>query len=551
MEKRFAFSALASGALLALAFPPMPAYIFAFFAFVPLLMIFRHEVKHKFLYVYLTFFIYHTGSNWWISSWQAKTDPYLLATGLVLDFVHPLFFLVPFAVFFIIRKRVGYKFALLTFPFVWAAFEWLHSIGDLGYSWLSIGMTQLNFLGWIQFIDITGIFGAGFLLMTANVILTIFTVKTKDTEFSFGKIMRMHKIYTAVFLAIIVLPGLYGFIRLSEYDHYKVMQTRKEKLNIGVIQPNFDPWDKWEISPAEMIETYIELQDSLFKEMEGNLDMAVWSETAIPFISESFNADKNMPVLQNQVNSTGVSIFTGFADFVFYDAEKDSLPYDVKRSRADTNLLYKSYNAGILWNADPTETDNPQVYHKMHLTPFAERIPFYKQLQFLEELLNWGVGISSWGKGERQENLILETPQKPVAAFAPVICIESIFPDFVRKFTLKGAEFLVVITNDSWYDHTTGPEQHWDIARLRAIENRRYTARSANSGVSGFISADGKELARLPQYLPGADAMTIPLLKEKSLYVRHGDWLSKICAGITLGVLIFAFIRSILKRKST
>jgi apolipoprotein N-acyltransferase len=547
MKKNFVWSAIASGILAALAFPPIPAYVLAFFAFVPLLMIFRHEPKHKYLYVYITFFFYHVGTNWWISSWNANTDPFLMATGIALDFLHPLFFLVPFVAFFFIQKRVSYKFALLSFPFLWTAFEWLHSIGDLGYSWLSFGTTQLSFLGWIQFIDITGVFGASFLLMWANVILTIFTIKTKESDLSFGKIMRTNKVYSAIFLLIIVLPGLYGFLRLSEYDHNKQMEAAEKTVNIGVVQPNFDPWDKWAISPAEMIRTYIGLQDSLYKEMEGNMDMAVWCETAIPYISVRFNGDKKMPVLESQVNSTGVSILTGLADFDFFDPEKDSIPFDAKRNE---DFVYKSYNSAILLNPEPASTDNPQIHRKMHLTPFAERIPYYEYLSFMERFINWGVGISSWGKGEIQKNLVLETKDKSKVNVGPVICIESIFPDFVRKFTRDGANLITVITNDSWYNNTSGPEQHWDIARLRAIENRRYVARAANSGVSGFISADGKELARVEQYVPAAEAMTIPVLKEKSFYVMHGDWLSKLCGIISLIAIVFAVAWRIIRKKS-
>ncbi len=547
MKKKYLFSALTTGAMMALAFPPLKINLIGFLALVPLLMMFREDVKNKWLYVYITFFLYHGGTNWWISSFQDTTDPYLMATGFVLDFLHPIFFFLPFWGFFYIKRKVSYKLALFSFPFLWTAFEWLHSLGDLGYAWQAYGITQINFLGWIQFIDITGIFGASFFLMWSNVILTIFTIKTKESDLSFGKVLRTNKLYTTIWVLIIALPGIYGFISLSEYEHNKLM-SENENINVAVVQPNFDPWKKWDVRPLEMIKKHQAIQDSLFSEMEGNIDLAVWSETAIPYISNSFNVNHRMPILEKHINSTGMALLTGFADFIFYDVTDPDLPFDSKKLKGDSTRRYQSFNSALLLNAIPNHQDNPQIYHKMRLTPFAERIPYYEHLGFMEKFMNWGVGISSWGQGNEQKNLTLTTEEGKSYKVAPVICIESIFPDFVRKFTKEGANMLSIITNDSWYNYTTGPGQHWDIARVRAIENRRYVARAANSGVSGFISADGKELNRIDQYKPIADAMTIPMLDYKTFYVRHGEIVSIASFVLSLIIIIFASIWKKIKK---
>jgi apolipoprotein N-acyltransferase len=176
----------------------------------------------------------------------------------------------------------------------------------------------------------------------------------------------------------------------------------------------------------------------------------------------------------------------------------------------------------------------------MRLTPFGERIPFLEIITFARKWLEWGVGISSWAIGTEQKVLNLKKQDKAYK-LGSVICIESIFPSFVANFVSLGADFLVIITNDAWYDYTVGPEQHYDIARMRAIESRRYIARCANTGVSGFITAAGKTLVRAEQYKATGFIGYVPALKEKSLYVITGDVLPVISVSVTIALLLLSF----------
>jgi apolipoprotein N-acyltransferase len=178
----------------------------------------------------------------------------------------------------------------------------------------------------------------------------------------------------------------------------------------------------------------------------------------------------------------------------------------------------------------------------MKLTPFGERVPHVEILTFLTEFIDWGVGISFWGKGTEQKSL--KVPNTNVS-LAPIICIESIHPTFVKEFSKKGANLFTVITNDAWYDFTTGPEQHALISAFRAIENKRYVARAANSGVTCFISPTGRILHRAEQYKQSSIAMTIPTIEEATFYSIYGDWLSYFCI---LTSIFFVFY-SIFKNK--
>jgi len=363
---------------------------------------------------------------------------------------------------------------------------------------------------------------------------------SETTELSIGLTIRKKPQYTLMILAIFLIPGIYGLIRLQDYN-FRDLYNPNHAIQAAIIQPNINPWEKWAISPIDNINKHIKLQDSLFGSIEDEIDISIWSETAIPFLNMEFNQEHNFSFLQDNINSTGVALLTGFADAKIFKSG-DNAPIEATPLIFDSSLKFVAYNSALLIQPNNNKNYQPQIYHKMHLTPFAERIPYYHILRPLKSVLKWGVGISNWGKGEEQKNLTLFKNGRKIN-IAPIICIESIFPDFVRNFTAQGADIFVIITNDAWYDYTWGPEQHWDIARLRAIENRRFIVRTANTGVSGLIGPDGKELLRLKQYSREAVLMPVPIMTEKSFYVRFGDWFAYISIFVAITSIFIARFR--------
>lgn len=523
-----------AGLLLASAFPPMPFFFLAFVAFIPLLKAIDEGTAKPFLLYYVTFFVYHGASNWWISSFQEKTDPFLMASGFAIWLVHPFFFMLPLYSYGFLKRKVSERAALYSFPLLWVLFEWGHSLSQFSYPWLTVGYTQVNNSYWIQFIDLTGIWGASLLLCYINVIIYDMMRRIGSAVEGKARLSRFKKELS--FLALlIVLPLIYGFISFGRYG-----STRKhEKINVVLVQPDIDPWEKWQtMPPLEMIRMQMQLADSAASRFRDKADIVVFPETALPALGMDFNRDHNFGFLYEWVRLQKASLLTGFIDYYFYpDKSRAVFPYKMTEDRQ----AYDTYNSALLMN--PGSDKDYDIYHKMKLTPFAERIPHIENYAFLQKYLSWGVGISSWGIGKDQHNLQLRANGK-TAELAPVICIESIYPDFVRKFAHKGAEMMVIITNDAWYDHTPGPAQHWHIARARAIENRRYIVRSANSGVTGVISATGEEKLRAEQYKSLATVAAVPLLKEKSFYTLYGDWII-IPVSLLLSAIIIFFRKKV------
>jgi apolipoprotein N-acyltransferase len=134
-----------------------------------------------------------------------------------------------------------------------------------------------------------------------------------------------------------------------------------------------------------------------------------------------------------------------------------------------------------------------------------------------------------------------------IARIGTIICIESIYPDVARDMVNDGADVLAVITNDAWYNGTWGPRQHYDIARMRAIEMRRPVIRCANSGVSGIIDADGASIMELPDMQRLAAIGTVRPGHELTFYARYGDWLPVVSLVITLFAVVVARFTPLLR----
>ncbi|MGE5479396.1 MAG: apolipoprotein N-acyltransferase [Chloroflexota bacterium] len=556
--KRAYIAAAIGGASLALAFPPMPLFLLAFVGLAAILFAFDEAPRKKYWVLWLGFFFYHAGANWWISSWREQTDPYLMASGFALDLLHPFFFMVPFLGYSIAKRRLGRGAAIVAFPFLWTAFEYLHSLSDFSYPWLSVGATQIYNRAWIQFIDITGIWGASFLVALANSIIYIFLRQVKkrrdaadgipllDAAREAFKSSRANALLLIALVGIYAIPAAYGFYALPKYGYESVAVRSKESINIGLIQPAINPWQKWAGRGIYQINVHRHLQDSL-KRAVPSLELAVWSETSIPYINLNINAYHEYDFLRHWLDTSRVSLLTGFSEFRFFD--KKSAPPTARILFGDSNLIYEPYNAALMINAAPFGGGAPQIYRKSRLTPFAERFPHAEALTFAQHWFQWGVGISSWGKGDAQYNLEYIDSNKS-ASIAPVICIESIYPEFVSRFSRAGAGIIAIITNDAWYDYTIGPEQHYQLACLRAIENRKFVVRCANTGVTGFIAPNGTSVLRAPQYERTAIALTVPVMEGTSVYAVSRDAFAKLILAAALVIIGLSIYRKIQKREA-
>ena len=491
-----------SGLLFGISFTPFPFPfpLLLFVSFVPYIyVVTKRTTLLKFNSAsYLTFFIMSLITVYWVGSWQSSADPFLMISGLVLVFFLPCVMLINSTLYFISRKVFKKDFSLYFFPFFWVTGEYLLSLTDLKFPWLTIGHGLAKFTSFIQIADIVGAFGLSFIVLWIN----IFIFKGLK---AFKENIKVGSIYFAVAASIFILIVAYGFIRISSSN------DDQETIKVGIIQPNINPWNKWELGGLDnMLENYFSLSQACVKE---GAQIILWPETALPVYLLSGTYQREVDSIYAFIKRNNVPLLTGMPDFLIYGKDP---PRNAKYSEAG-EYYYTTYNSILLFQPDRSEV---QRYGKMHLVPLGEHTPFVDQLPFLGDLLKWGVGISGWNVG--QDTTVFKfVNNMDTIKIGGLVCYESVFPTFPNYFVDRGAEFLTVLTNDSWYGKLSGPYQHKEFANLRAVENRRAVVRCANGGVSCLINKFGVTEVETEMFTRTHLVVDVPLYNEKTFYTKN------------------------------
>ena len=205
----------------------------------------------------------------------------------------------------------------------------------------------------------------------------------------------------------------------------------------------------------------------------------IWPETALPIYLRTEAYNDILQSVHNFVDTNKVFLLTGMPDIKFYMNDQN-IPEDAKYNNADG--YYAIYNAILLFQPNNQYVES---YGKMKLVPFGERVPFVDALPFLGKLIKWGVGLSGWNVGK--DTTVFHLPVNKIQTvfsendtlkIGGLVCYESIYPTLVSSFVKRKADFIAVVTNDSWYGNLSGPYQHKEFAALRAVENRRTIVRA-------------------------------------------------------------------------
>ncbi len=492
-----------SGILFGISFPPFPFpfTLFLFIAFVPYFFVITK--KQTLLKVnsasYLTFFTLSLITIYWVGSWQSKADPFLMLSGAVLVFFYPCVLLIDSTLYFLSRKVFKKDLSLYFFPFFWVTGEYLLTLTDLKFPWLTIGHGLAKFTLFIQIADIVGAFGLSFVVLWIN----IFIYKGLK---SFKNSAKTEFVYFSATVSIFIFVIVYGFIKVSSSEN------DVRKIRVGIIQPNLDPWNKWELGGLDnILNNYFKLSQ---KCVDKGAKIILWPETALPVYLFSGAYQDEVDSIYSFLKKNNVSLLTGMPDFQIYNGNP---PRSAKFNEIG-NYYYATYNAILLLQPN---TFSVQRYGKMQLVPLGEHTPFVDQLPFLGDLLKWGVGISGWNVG--QDTTVFKfVPQKnDTIKIGGLVCYESVFPTFPTYFVDRGAEFLAVLTNDSWYGKLSGPYQHEEFSKLRAVENRKAVVRCANGGVSCLINKFGVTEVETEMFTRTYLVVDVPLNNEKTFYTKN------------------------------
>jgi len=509
--------------------------------FVPLLIALDQVILKKekktgkkvFLTAGLTCLIWNTASIYWVyNAISAYNNPVVaLFISLIPYGLGAL--LMTFAFWLYYRFRIvvsNKKVAYLALVSFWVGMEYLHATWDLAFPWMTLGNGLAGLHQLAQWYETTGVYGGSIWIMVSNIMAF---EAYKNYQLSHQRVYLKIRPVLAWLLFLIIPAG----ISLAKYYGYK---EKEVPVNVVVVQPNIDPYDKMgAISPMDQLRTLTKLSDSV---AQLNTEYFIWPETAIPSYANEDNIRSTVEFMNAQsfLNKyKNGSLITGIESVKWYNDKKTiSAKYDAQK-----RAYFDNFNSAM----QVENSANVQFYHKSKLVPGVEKMPFPKTLSFLAPVFaGLGGTVSGWGW---QDHPGVFYSQSGVGV-APVICYESLWGGWIGESVKDGAQFIAIITNDGWWGNTSGKDQHFLYAKLRAIETRRWVVRSANTGISGFINQRGDVVEQSKWWTRDALNMDINLNDEITSYVKSGDIIAQLLSIIGIILALFIPYNTFFKKKT-
>ncbi len=527
--------AILSGVLLALPWIINSTGIISLFALIPLLIIEDHIQKsrtnHKFAltlkYSTLTFFIWNVIATYWIKN----ADLFAAITVICSNtFVMSL----TFGLFHITKERFGSKTGNFSLIVYWISFEYLFLHAHLTWPWLNLGNAFAGNIKLIQWYEYSGTLGGTLWILTSNIL--IFTAVKEYLTYKDMKVMAYWIILTTI---IVISP-----IILSKHI-FKQYNETGTSFKFAIVQPNFDAYkEKYLLSQDFQLNTILELATSAIDE---KTIFVIAPETSIskPILETTLASDSSiLKIRQWLENYPQVSFLIGASTNKKTDPIKE-IPAIAKFNPVE-NYYYISHNSALQID---TSKQIP-IYYKSKLVSGVETMPLLGIFSFLENFtLDFGGVKGSLGTQKDREVFIHHNKE---ISIAPVICYESSFGEHVTEYIKKGANIISVITNDGWWGDTPVYEHHLNYARLRAIENRRSIARSANTGISAFINQRGEIIQKINCLQQGIITDTLKSNNQITFYANYGDYIGRIANFLSILLILYTFVvRFTMKSKLT
>lgn len=333
----------------------------------------------------------------------------------------------------------------LLFPAYIALSEWFKTWVGTGFPWLIIGYAHLDtpLAGWAPMV---GVLGISFIAALTGSVLF---------EWLSGRGRRL-----PLMAASVAALWLGGWLAQG-IDWVK---PAGKPVQVAMIQPDIPQSIKWQAAAFNrIIQTYLDMSDELW-----GTELLIWPEAAIPRLYQ--NATPLLEQLDEKARRSGTTLITG-------------IPYRDSSNGEHSRL----YNSVIALGT------GKGIYFKQHLVPFGEYVPLESLLGNVIELFDLPMSSFSWGPADQASLRAGDW------SLAPFVCYEVVYPMLVAKDTRR-ADFILTISNDSWFGRSIGPPQHFEIARMRALENGRYLIRGTNNGISGIIDHRGRVLASAEQF---------------------------------------------------
>jgi apolipoprotein N-acyltransferase len=466
--------------------------------------------------------VWNFGTTWWIC--EASVPGGLLAILL-----NPLLMSIPLLGFYNVKRRLGPRIGYTALIVFWLSFEYLHLNWELSWPWLTLGNAFSVQVNWVQWYDITGVGGGSCWILLVN--LALFQLLKKSL-----KVSKLNSQFLILSTIMLFIPAAISWIILT-YRGSEMSSDVAHSKNIVIVQPNIDPYDKFAAGKEAMeLQHILQLSQSL---IDSQTAILVWPETAIPVSTDEDSIKTSAfigPVWNFLRAHPKTNLLTGIEDYRMFNQEHKT---ELSAKLPGSNLYYEAYNSALLM-----DSDRFKVYHKSKFVPGVETIPSY--FHFLEPLFEKFGGAT--GSYVKQDDRTAMSAFSGNFVIAPAVCYESIYGEFMSAYIRNGANLIAIITNDGWWGNTPGYRQHEQYARLRAIENRRWVVRCANTGISCFIDPYGQVWNPQGWNRATAIKMNVPALTRISFYSRWGDLIFKIAGGLAIILIIWNILSLLVRR---
>jgi len=402
-------------------------------------------------------------------------------------------------------SRQSIELACIGAPFLWVAFEFARvHLPEIGFPWNLLGYPAAANLGLVQLAAITGIYGLSFLVAGFNTLLVWTNVANRLA-------IRTRIICAVVVTALLLSVALAGprLVPQPQAHHF----ARAVQLNFPEVE-SF-PADWFQAHAADLDEI---VRISLAPSAERS-DLLVWPEAPAPF---SFQDPQFAKIASTLAIRLGHPFLAGAIEWKAPVEPSDVVPHG--------NLV--PYNSALLFDG---QGQRIFVYDKVHLVPFGEYEPF----PLIHHVVT---SVSSDVGGFHKGNKYIVGQFPSGDTFGVSICYEAIFPSEVRRFAAGGAQLLINISNDGWFGRSAAAEQHLRMARVRAVENRRWLVRATNNGFTVSVDPYGRIFEPLPPDVRAAADLPYDFRTDRTIYTRFGDWFAWLCV-LTSVILVAVTFR--------
>jgi apolipoprotein N-acyltransferase len=400
--------------------------------------------------------------------------------------------------------RSSIVLACIGAPFLWVTFEFARAhLPEISFPWNLLGYPASANLALLQLTTVTGIWGLSFVVAAFNSLLA-----WADTGSIRAPVQRVAILAAAaVLIALISTVGPH-FVLSASAQHYA-----------RAVQTNFPESPEY---PQDWFQTHTrdldEIERLSLERSDRQPDLLVWPEAPAPFSFED-------PQFARRASSLAIRFHHPFlAGVIEWKPFTDT-------SGGSSHIVQAPYNSAILVDAQGQDVF---TYDKVHLVPFGEYEPF----PLIHRVVT---SVSSEVGGFRKGTKYSVGHLPGGFAFGTFICYEAIYPGEVRRFAADGAQLYINISNDGWFGRSAAPEQHLRMARVRAVENRRWLIRVTNNGYTASVDPYGRIVATLPPDLRTSTDLPYDFRTDETLYTRFGDWFAWLCVIVSAILLASSF----------